>query len=271
MSTLEALILGIIQGLTEYLPVSSSGHLVLVREILGVQISDPTLFDIVLHGATALSTIFFFRKQIFKLIISFFKKGYIETKKTVLYIIVSAIPVICIGLFLPKELYSLEILSANHKLLAVGLLLFLTGLLLLSTYFSKTKEGDINLFKAILIGLSQAISVLPGISRSGSTISTALLLNIKKEKASFFSFLMVIPVILGANILELKDYFDTHNAIEASNEISLKALSVGFISAFLVGLLACKWMINLVNNGKLIYFAYYCFAVSIFVLSYTLF
>ncbi len=271
MSILEALILGIIQGLTEYLPVSSSGHLVLVRQILDVEISDPTLFDIVLHGATALSTIIFFRKQIIALVVNFFKKEDTEARKMVLFIILSAIPVIAIGLLVPKEIYNLEFLGGNTKLITVGFLLVLTGLLLISTYYAKTKDGKLNFLKVIVIGLSQAISVLPGISRSGSTISTALLLNVDKQKASFFSFLMVIPVILGANVLELKDYFEAQQSASITSDISLNALIVGFISAFLVGLLACKWMINLVNNGKLIYFAYYCFAVAIFVFGYSFF
>ena len=186
MSILEALILGVIQGLTEYLPVSSSGHLVLVREILNVEISDPTLFDIVLHGATALSTIIFFRKQIIELIVNFFKKEDTESKKMVLFIILSAVPVVAIGLLVRKDIYNLEFLGGDTKLIAVGVLLLFTGLLLISTYYAKTKDGNINFLKAIVIGLSQAVSVLPGISRSGATISTALLLNVDKRKASFF-------------------------------------------------------------------------------------
>jgi len=256
MNALEALILGIVQGLTEFLPVSSSGHIELGKAILNIKTTDNLLYSIVVHGATALSTIIVFRKTIFDLF-----KGLLEFKnnESLHYtskIILSMIPVGIIGVLFEEKL---EALFTGNVLL-VGSMLIITGLLLTFTYFTKNTVKNVSYGRAFVIGLAQAIAILPGISRSGSTISTALILGVDKEKATRFSFIMVLLPIIGATILKLKDYLETPSLADG---ISAMALIIGFTSAFASGLLACTWMIKIVKRGKLIYFAYYCFAIGI--------
>jgi undecaprenyl-diphosphatase len=256
MSVFEAFILGIVQGLTEFLPVSSSGHIELGKAILNINTSDNLLFSIVVHGATALSTVVVFRKTIFELL-----KGVLEFKNNeslhyTLKIILSMIPVGIVGVFFEDEIESFF----TGNVLFVGSMLIVTAVLLTITYFFKNTNKDVSYGRAIIIGMAQAVAILPGISRSGATISTALILGVDKEKATKFSFLMVLLPILGATLLKVKDYFETPSI---AGGISFFALIVGFLAAFISGLLACTWMIRIVKSGKLIYFAYYCFAIGI--------
>lgn len=256
MNIIEALILGIVQGLTEFLPVSSSGHIELGKAILNIQTTDNLLFSIVVHGATALSTIIVFRTTIIDLF-----KGLLEFKNNesfryTMKIIISMIPVGIIGVLFEEKL---EALFTGNVFL-VGSMLIFTGLLLTFTYFSKNTTKDISFGRAIVIGIAQAIAILPGISRSGSTISTALILGVDKEKATRFSFIMVLLPIIGATLLKLKDYLETPSL---TGGISNASLIIGFLAAFISGLLACTWMIKIVKRGKLIYFAYYCYAIGI--------
>ena len=255
MGILESIILGIVQGLTEFLPVSSSGHIELGKAILDVQMADNLLFSIIVHGATSLSTIVVFRKVIVDLI-----RGLLEFKNNeefqyTLKIVISMIPVGIVGLLFEEKIESFF----TGDVLFVGCMLLITGLLLTITYFAKNTTKDISYKSALIIGLAQTFAILPGISRSGATISTALILGVDKEKAARFSFLMVLPPIIGATLLSVKDFFESSSTTES---IGVAALVFGFAAAFLSGLAACTWMINIVKRGKLIYFAYYCFAVG---------
>lgn len=249
MNTLEALILGIIQGLSEFLPISSSGHLEIGKVLLGADVSESMIFTIVVHGATVLSTLVIFRKEIWQLIIGLFQFQWNEETQYVSKIAVSMIPVLIVGLLFEEQLEGLF----TGNLVLVGSMLLVTALLLGFTFFKKSGNKPIRFRDSFIIGIAQAIATIPGISRSGSTIATGLLLGNKREETSKFSFLMVLIPIIGANILSLKD-------ADFSNETSISALSlmVGFIAAFVVGLLACRWMIKIVNKGKLIWFAIYC-------------
>jgi len=257
MSLLEALILGIIQGITEFLPVSSSGHLQIGAAILGIQSSENLLFTIIVHGATVLSTIIVFWKEIILIGKGVLKFELNEETKLALYIIISMIPVGIIGIFFESQLEAFF----NGQIIFVASMLMLTGFLLLATNFLKAKNatGNLSYTKASIIGIAQAIAVLPGISRSGATIATGLILGVDKEKATRFSFLMVIPPILGATLLKIKDLIEQP---VLDTQISNAALAVGFVAALIFGIIACRWMISIVKKGSLVYFAYYCFAVS---------
>jgi undecaprenyl-diphosphatase len=255
MNTVEALILGIIQGLTEFLPVSSSGHIELGKAILNIKTTDNLLYSIVVHAATALSTIIVFRKTMYDLFRGLLEFKNNESLHYTLKIILSMIPVGVVGILFEEKL---EVLFTGNVLL-VGSMLIFTGLLLTFTYFSKNTTKNISYMRALIIGIAQAVAILPGISRSGSTISTALILGVDKEKATRFSFIMVLLPIIGATLLKLKDYLETPSL---AGGISAYALIIGFLSAFISGLLACTWMIKIVKQGKLIYFAYYCFAIG---------
>ncbi|MEQ6119539.1 undecaprenyl-diphosphate phosphatase [Reichenbachiella sp. MALMAid0571] len=255
MTFLEAIILGIIQGLTEFLPVSSSGHLEIGTVLLGVKSKDNLLFSIVVHGATALSTIVVFREDIFQIIKDIFKFEWNDSVEFSLKMIISMIPVGVVGVLFEDKIESFF----GGQILLVGSMLLLTGLLLLFTFFRGQTKGSVTYPKAVLIGIAQAIAIMPGISRSGATISTALLLGVDKEKAAKFSFLMVLIPILGAMLLKVKNLIETP---ELASDISLLSLTVGFLTAFISGLLACKWMISIVKKGKLIYFAIYCFVIG---------
>lgn len=254
MNTLEALILGIIQGLSEFLPISSSGHLEIGKVILGTNVSESMIFTVMVHGATVLSTLVIFRKEIWQLILGLIKFEWNEETKYVAKIAVSMIPVLIVGLFFEEQVEAL--FSGN--LVFVGSMLLVTACLLGFTFFKKSGNKTIGFIDAFIIGLAQAVATLPGISRSGSTIATGLLLGNKREEISKFSFLMVLAPIIGANLLSLKDA-----DFSSESSISAMALLVGFIAAFVVGLLACRWMIKIVNKGKLIWFAAYCAVVGI--------
>lgn len=256
MTILEALILGIIQGLTEFLPVSSSGHIELGKAILGVTPPDPLLFSIVVHAATSLSTIIIFREDILMLIRLLFEKAWWNAgRQYILYIIISMVPAVLVGLFYKDEIESLF----DNNVLLVGMMLIITALLLYMTTRVKKKRGKIGILTAAILGVAQAIAILPGISRSGATIATGLLLGVERSRAARFSFLMVIPVILGAMAKDIMDM----EASSAAQETAILPLIVGFVAAFVTGLLACTWMIELVKKSKLVYFAVYCFVVGV--------
>ena len=254
MEIINAIILGIIQGLTEFLPVSSSGHLEIAKVILGEDKvgEESLLMTVVLHFATALSTIIIFRKDILEIL-----NGLIQFKNNdsfwfCLKIVLSMIPAALVGVFFNDEIESLF----GGALTFVGSMLLITGLLLFLADKAKASAKKVGIKHAILIGISQAIAILPGISRSGATISTAVLLGIDKEKAARFSFLMVVPLIFGKMA---KDVLSGNIQYETTTFIPLL---IGFIFAFLTGMLACKWMIKLVKSSQLKYFAYYCFAIG---------
>jgi len=255
MTIIEAIILGIVQGLTEFLPVSSSGHIELGTVLLGVQSEDNLLFSVIVHCATALSTIVVFRKDIVEIIQGIFQFTWNEETAYVAKLVVSMLPVGFIGMFFKDEI---EAFFGGNVLL-VGLMLLVTGTLLATTYYAKKQAGQVTFPKALIIGLAQALAIMPGISRSGATIATALLVGVEKERAARFSFLMVLAPILGASLLEVLDYLEQPTS---TGSISGLALVLGFFAAFISGLLACQWMIAIVKRGKLIYFAIYCFVVG---------
>lgn len=253
MSWIEALILGILQGLTEYLPVSSSGHLAIGSALFGIEGEDNLTFTIVVHVATVLSTLVILWKEINWIFRGLFKFQMNEETRYVVNIIISMIPIGIIGVFFKD--YVEDIFESG--LLVVGCMLLITALLLTYSYYAKPRPKEkISMKDAFIIGLAQACAVLPGLSRSGSTIATGLILGNKKESLAQFSFLMVIPPILGEALLDgMKIVKD---ASMAGAEISTLSLIVGFLAAFISGCIACKWMINIVKKGKLIYFGIYC-------------
>ena len=262
MDYLEAFILGLIQGLTEFLPVSSSGHLELGKEILGVEAKESLIFTVVVHGATVLSTIVIFWKEIMQIIKGLFEFKWNFETKYVAMIIVSMIPVAIVGVFFKDQVEGLF----TGNILLVGSMLIVTGLLLSFTYLAKTSTKNISFKSAFIMGIAQAIAVIPGISRSGSTIATGIMMGNKKDEVARFSFLMVLVPIIGANV---KDIFD--GSFTSTTNISAGVLIVGFFAAFISGLLACKWMIDIVKRGKLMYFAIYCFLIGTAAISYSLF
>ena len=255
MEILHAILLGIIQGLTEFLPVSSSGHLEIMKTILGNKqvASQSLLMTVVLHFATALSTIVIFRNEIIDIFKGVLLKKSKEDFQFSIKIILSMIPATIIGLVFNDEMESLF----NNQISFVGIMLLLTGAILFLADKAKTTNKKVSFFDAIIIGLSQAIAIIPGISRSGATISTAVLLGVDKEKAAKFSFLMVVPLIIGKI---LKDLLDGGDLFVQS---SVLELSAGFFAAFITGIFACKWMIKIVKNSKLKYFSIYCFVVGL--------
>ncbi len=265
MSWLEAFILGMIQGLTEYLPVSSSGHLAIGSALFGIQGEDNLTFTIVVHVATVLSTLVILWKEVSWIFRGLFKFQMNDETKYVINILISMIPIGIVGLFFKDKVE--EIFGSG--LFIVGLMLLVTATLLAFSYYAKPRTREhISMKDAFIIGLAQACAVLPGLSRSGSTIATGLLLGDKKEKLAQFSFLMVIPPILGEALLDGMKI--VKGAAEASADVSLTALIVGFLSAFVFGCLACKWMIDIVKKGKLIYFAIYCALVGLGTLLFSL-
>lgn len=255
MNEFDAAILGIVQGLTEFLPVSSSGHLELGKVILGDTSlpEESLLFTVVLHFATALSTIVVFRKDVAEIFAGLLKFKWNDETRFSLKIIISMVPAALIGIFFEKEL---EMLFGGNVLF-VGFMLLITALLLWLADRAKNTGKSVSYLNAFVIGVSQAIAILPGISRSGATISTSVLLGNDKTKAARFSFLMVVPLIFGKIAKDLID----GNLTENSTNFSI--LVIGFIAAFLAGLLACTWMISLVRRSKLSYFAIYCFIVGV--------
>lgn len=254
MEWFDALILGLVQGLTEYLPVSSSGHLAIGAKLFGLSGEENLAFTVAVHVATVLSTLVILWKEIVWLFKGFFKFKWNDEMKYVVNILISMIPVAIVG-FLFKDTVE-EIFGSG--LLVVGICLLVTAALLAFAYFAKPRQKEkISMIDAFVIGIAQAVAVLPGLSRSGSTIATGLLLGNKKESLAQFSFLMVIPPILGEALLNVKDMFEV-GVSEAMGGVSALSLVIGFVTAFVVGCLACKWMINIVKKGKLIWFAVYC-------------
>lgn len=252
MDWLQALVLGIIQGLTEYLPVSSSGHLAIGSYLFGIDGEENLAFTVLVHVATVMSTFVVLWKEIDWILKGLFKFKMNDETKYFLNIVVSMIPIGIVGVFFKDTVE--EIFGSG--LLIVGCCLLLTAVLLTFSYYAKPRQREnISMKDAFIIGLAQACAVLPGLSRSGSTIATGLLLGNKKEKLAQFSFLMVIPPILGEVLL---DVLKAAKGEEAFGDISVLPLVVGFIAAFVSGCLACKWMINIVKKGKLIYFGIYC-------------
>lgn len=263
MGWLEALILGVIQGLTEFLPVSSSGHLEISKFLLGDKSlpEESLLMTVILHGATALSTLAVFRKEVMEIIRGLFQFKWNDETIFSLKIIVSMIPAAFVGLFFDDLIETLF----GGQLLLVGAMLLVTAVLLVFADRAKTTEKKITYLDAFVIGITQAIAILPGISRSGATISTSVLLKIDRGRATRFSFLMVVPLILGKMA---QDIIGGEISYESS---VIFPLMVGFVSAFLTGVLACTWMIKLVKNAKLYYFAIYCAVIGIATISYVLF
>ncbi len=254
MNEFQALILGILQGLTEFLPVSSSGHLEIGHALLGDTSTNNLLFAVVVHVATVLSTIVVFRKDILELLKDLFQFKWNESTIYISKLVFSALPVLVLGLFFKDEIEQLFV----GNLVLVGSMLLLTALLLGLTHFVKKTDGEITFFKAFLIGIAQSIAVIPGISRSGATIATGLLLQTKKNEIARFSFLMVLIPIIGAAFLDI-----ISGEVTSDTTIGVMPLTFGFIAAFVSGLLACSWMIKIVKRGKLIYFAIYCLVIGL--------
>lgn len=260
MEWFEALVLGIVQGLTEFLPVSSSGHLEIGKALFGIKGEDNLYFSIVVHGATVLSTIVVFWKDLVKLGKGALKFEMNEETHYLLKIGLSMIPVVIVGLFFKDQIKSL---FDGSNITFVGIMLLITASFLAFTYFVKSKTRPIRYIDAFLIGMAQAFAVLPGISRSGATIATGLMLGGKREDIARFSFLIVLIPILGENFLDL-----VSGSFNTSNGPGLLALGIGFVAAFFSGLLACKLMLRIVKNGNLIWFAIYCALAGILTIAF---
>ncbi|MFC4267736.1 undecaprenyl-diphosphate phosphatase [Polaribacter marinivivus] len=262
MDIFEAIVLGVIQGLTEFLPVSSSGHLELAKAILGdTSVPEESLtFTVVLHFATALSTLVIFRKEVFEIFKGLFQFKWNDELKFSLKIILSMIPAVFVGLLFEKQLEAFF----GGKILLVGAMLIVTAILLLLADKAKNTNKEVSFLNAVIIGISQAIAMLPGISRSGATISTSVLLGIDRTRAARFSFLMVVPLIFGKIG---KDVLSGDLNFQSSE---MMPISIGFIAAFVSGLLACQWMIALVKKSKLTYFSIYCAIVGLIAIGYSL-
>lgn len=259
---LKAAILGVIQGLTEFLPVSSSGHLEIGKAIMSTDLEAETslLMTVVLHAATALSTMVIFWRDIVGIIGGLFKFKWNEETQFVAKIIVSMIPAVIVGLRFEDQIEALF----SGSLLLVGLMLLVTGVLLLLADRAKSTEKPVSFVNAAIVGVSQAIAILPGISRSGATISTSVLLGIDRTKAARFSFLMVVPLIFGKVAKDLLTEEITFTGDQGT------ALLIGFAAAFVTGLIACKWMLALVKNCQLWWFSIYCFVVGAICIGYML-
>ncbi|MCL3853708.1 MULTISPECIES: undecaprenyl-diphosphate phosphatase [Parabacteroides] len=264
MSWLEALVLGIVQGLTEYLPVSSSGHLAIGSALFGIEGEENLTFTIVVHVATVLSTLVILWKEIEWIFRGLFKFEMNSETRYAINILISMIPVGIVGVFFKDKVEAIF----GSGLLIVGCMLLVTAALLAFSYYAKPRQKEnISMKDAFIIGLSQACAVLPGLSRSGTTIATGLLLGNNKAKLAQFSFLMVIPPILGEALL---DVLKMVKGEDVAGDIPTLSLVVGFVAAFLSGCLACKWMINIVKKGKLIYFAIYCAIAGLITIACTL-
>lgn len=264
MSWLEALILGIVQGLTEYLPVSSSGHLAIGSALFGIEGEENLAFTIVVHVATVFSTLVVLWKEIEWIFRGLFKFQMNTETKYVINILISMIPIGIVGVFFKDTVE--EIFGSG--LMIVGCMLLLTAALLAFSYYAKPRPKEtISKKDAFIIGLAQACAVMPGLSRSGSTIATGLLLGDNKAKLAQFSFLMVIPPILGEALL---DGLKMMKGEDVVGDIPALSLAVGFLAAFVSGCIACKWMINIVKKGKLIYFAIYCAIAGMVTIACTL-
>lgn len=269
MDTLQAIILGIVQGLAEYLPISSSGHLEICQDLLGLDLSGSKAleFDLMLHVATVLSTLVILWKEFAPLCKSFFTFKNDANTSYVLKILFSCIPVAVVGLCFKDTIEGFF----GSNLLIVGICLCVTALLLSFTYFKRTDPltaetytpKPIGWTDAFVIGCAQAVAVLPGLSRSGSTIATGILLGNRKEDVAKFSFFMVIIPILGEALLDIKDMIKpAADAVAAEPVIGFVPMLAGFIASFVVGCLACKWMLKIVKEGKLVWFAIYCAVIG---------
>ena len=274
MDWLDALILGIVQGLAEYLPISSSGHLEIFREILGLKLSgaDSLQFDVVLHVATVLSTIVVLWKRFVPLCASFFTCRDVDNTRYVWKILLSCVPVGIVGICFKDFVEGFF----GGELLTVGICLCVTATLLAFAYFTRTYAGNaasggthvvsaekgrsISWWDAFIIGCSQAVAVLPGLSRSGTTIATGIILGDKRSEVAQFSFFMVIIPILGEALLDLVKLLGGEGG---DSPIGVLPMTVGFLASFIVGCLACKWMIELVKRGGLVWFAIYCAIVGV--------
>lgn len=251
---LNAILFGVIQGLTEFLPVSSSGHIELAKYFLGGESfnEQSMILTVVLHFGTALSTIWVCRKDIKEIIMGLFSLEMNDAKLFSLKIIVSMIPAVIIGLTFIDQIESLFV----QNIPLVAAMLVITGILLFLADRAQDTTQKISIPSALMVGIAQAIAILPGISRSGATISTCVLLGVDRTKAARFSFLMVVPLIFG------KMLQDTLSGDIMTGSISIGILGLGFLAAFITGIFACTWMIKLVQNSNLKYFSYYCFFVA---------
>jgi len=263
MNNLDAFILGVIQGLTEFLPVSSSGHLELGKAILGdTSVPEESLmFTVVVHFATALSTIVVFRKDIIEIISGLFSFTWNEETQFSAKIVLSMIPAVIVGLFFEEQLEALF----GGNIMLVGCMLLVTAVLLYFADRAKDTQKNVTFSNAFIIGVSQAVAMIPGISRSGATISTSVLLGNDKSKAARFSFLMVIPLIFGKIA---KDLMDGAITTQTGN---VSVLVIGFVAAFVAGLIACTWMIKLVKKSKLSWFAMYCLIVGVIAIGFSIY
>lgn len=273
MNWIQSLFLGILQGLTEFLPVSSSGHLTILSHIFGLSGEENLTMTVVLHIATVLSTLLILWKEVVWIFKDIFSKqswrsynGLNDGTRYAINILISMIPVAIVGFCFKDKVEAIF----GSGLLIVGIMLLITAALLTFSYFARPRQKEqISGWHAFIIGIGQAIAVLPGLSRSGTTIATGMLLGDKKEKLAQFSFLMVIPPVLGEALLNVKDIAEV-GLSTAMSGISITALLVGFIAAFITGCLACKWMIHIVKKGKLIWFAIYCAIVGILAICFGL-
>ncbi len=254
MDLLEAIILGIIQGLTEFLPVSSSGHLEIGKFLFGIDTENSFSFSVVVHGATVLSTIVVFRNEIIGIFRGVLKFKMNSEMDFALKIMTSLIPIIIVGFLFDKQIESLF----NGNIVFVGLMLLVTALMLIISSLIKKGNREISYLDAVIIGIAQAFAVLPGVSRSGATISTGLILGNKKEKLAEFSFLMVLIPVIGANLVEL-----AKGEFSSTASVSTGILAAGFLSAFITGYIACKLMIALVRKRKLYWFGIYCIIIGL--------
>lgn len=255
MEIIEAIILGAVQGLTEFLPVSSSGHLQLAKALMGVEIEENLTFDVLLHAATVLSTIVVLWAEIWKLLRGLFMRGMNDEKALVIKLIISMIPIGIVGFMFKDEIDAM--LGSDYIMAVVGGMLLLTAVLLGFAYYARPRQKHtISYRDAFIIGLSQAVASMPGLSRSGTTIATGLLLGNNKAAVATFSFLMVLAPIIGQSLLDIMDGGMTLTGI------GVAPLVAGFLTAFIVGCLACRFMINIVKRGKLIWFAIYCAIVG---------
>ena len=263
MNEIDALLLGLVQGLTEFLPVSSSGHLAIGNALLGTTGDDNLMFAVLVHAATVMSTIVVLRKEIVALFSALFRFQWDEETKYIVKLLISMIPVGIVGLFFKD--YIEEIFGGG--LLIVGCMLLLTAALLAFAYYARPRQKEkITFLDALIIGIGQACAVMPGLSRSGTTIATGILLGNKKESVAKFSFLMVLAPVLGEVLLDIMK----GNMAEATATIPVSAMIVGFLAAFLAGAFACKFMIEFVKRGKLIWFSIYCTIASLIAIVYSL-
>ena len=253
MNWLESIILGLIQGLTEFLPVSSSGHLEIAKSLFGIDAEASFYFTVAVHGATVLSTIVVFRKDIADLIIGAMKLKMNGETSYILKIIVSMIPVGITGVFLKDQVKGL--FSGN--MVFIGLMLLITAALLMVSHLVKKRERKISYLDALIMGIAQSVAVIPGISRSGATIATGLIQGNRKDEIARFSFLMVLVPVIGANLLEII------SGDVVADTTPAWIIMAGFITAFIAGYVACKWMISLVKNSKMIWFSVYCLIIAI--------